>query len=68
MAIEGVILVVGGLVGLFQIWTGIRTGAASDRIRREDRPILFWTLVALGAVIVGVFFYFAAFGDFSREH
>jgi len=61
MAIERVILSVAGLVGLFQIWRGLRTGAASEdgRIRRDDRPILYWLLLAAAASIVGVVFYFA---------
>jgi hypothetical protein len=69
MSIERVILAVGGVVGVSQIWRAIRTGSASEggRIRREDRPILFWTLVAVAAIIVGIFFYFAAFGDFSQQ-
>ena len=68
MAIERVIVALGGLVGLAQIWQGIRTGSvgAGSRITRENRPILFWTLIAVAALIVGIFFYFAAFGEFSQ--
>ena len=68
MAIERVIVALGGLVGLAQIWQGIWTGSVGvgSRITRENRPILFWTLVAVAALIVGIFFYFAAFGEFSQ--
>jgi len=64
--IARLILIVGGCVGLFQIWRAIATGAASEsgKIRREERPLLYWSLMALAGLIVAVFFYFAAFGRF----
>jgi hypothetical protein len=60
-----VVLIVGGCVGLFQVWQGFATGAASEKIRRDERPFLFWSLMCLATFIAGVFLYFAAFGHFA---
>jgi lipid-A-disaccharide synthase-like uncharacterized protein len=62
-----IVLIVGGCVGLFQMWRGFVTGAASESgsIRRDERPVLYWSLMVLAGLIVLIFFYFAAFGDFS---
>jgi hypothetical protein len=67
VAIERVILIAGGLYGLFHVVRGFRNRAAVEdgRIRRDERPVLYWTLMALAVLMVGIFFYFAAFGDFS---
>lgn len=64
---ERVILVVAGLVGLFHVVRGFRNRAAVEdgRIRRDERPVLYWTLMTLAVLAVGIFFYFAVFGDFA---
>ena len=59
------VLIVAGRVGLFQIWQGFATGAASEKIRRDQRPVLFWSLMCLAAFITAFFFYFAAFRHFA---
>ncbi len=65
--IARLVLIVAGCVGLFQIWQGLVRGAASEsgKIRRDERPVLFWALLSLAGLTAGAFFYFAAFGNFS---
>jgi hypothetical protein len=57
------VLVLAGLVGAFSVGRGLVTGAATSdgRIRREEQPLLYWTLLAIAAAITFAFFYFAFF-------
>jgi hypothetical protein len=66
MTIESLILLAGALFGLYRIYRALVTGDASETggIRRDERPILYWSLMAAAGLIVGVFFYFAAFGEY----
>lgn len=65
MAIDRMIVTVGAFVGAFQIWRGIRSGAAAadGRIRRDERTVLYWSLLAAAVLIVGGFFYAALFWE-----
>jgi hypothetical protein len=65
--LERAVLVLGGLVGSLHIVRGFINRAAVEdgSIRRDERPVLYWTLMALAVLVVGIFFYSAAFGDFS---
>ena len=61
------VLILGGLYGLYSIWVAWQTDSAwpeKDRIHRNQRPVLYWSLMAVAALMVGSFFYFAAFGDY----
>ena len=64
---ERLILVAAALFGCYRIWQGIVSGDASETagIRRDERPTLYWSLMVAAVLLVGVFLYFAAFGDFS---
>lgn len=61
------LLIAVGCVGFVQLWRGFERGAVPERetIRRDEHPLLYWSLMASGTLIVGAFFYFAAFGNFS---
>ena len=59
-----VIFVAAGLFGIFSIWRALASGSATEdgRFRRDERPILYWSFIAIAVFLVGVFFYFAVVG------
>jgi hypothetical protein len=54
-------------VGFFLTWRSFVIGADAEtgKIRRDERPLLYWSYMAAMSAAVGAFSYFAAFGEFS---
>lgn len=65
--ITRLLIAVAALVGLFLTWRSFVIGADAEtgKIRRDTRPLLYWSYMAAMCVGVLVLFYFAAFGTFS---
>jgi hypothetical protein len=54
--------------GVFAVGRMIVLGSAStdgQGFRRDEEPVIYWTIVALGCAIVGFFFYIAIFEPFG---
>ena len=65
MTFDRIIVFAAAVFGTFALVRGFRTGDASGdgRIRRDEKPVLYWSLAVIAVAIVASFFYFAIFWD-----
>jgi hypothetical protein len=65
MTFDRIIVFAAGVFGTLALVRGFRTGDASGdgRIRRDEKPALYWSLALMAVAIVASFFYFGIFWD-----